>query len=113
MTEPPLATAAPQGAVQDCAADVVHVFAVLLHALQVGEVAPAVQLDVRVCVMEPVWPVGHEAICVCAASGVQVAAADVQVEYVYVPESCPLVHVLVCDTHELPAATLDVWYAVT
>src|SRR3989338_9852866 len=104
---------APHGVVHDSATGVVHVVAVLLHPLHTGVVAPAAQLDVRVCVMEPVWPVGQDAICVCAASGVQVAAAGVQVWYVYVPESCPLVHVLVCDTHELPAATLDVWYAVT
>jgi len=58
-----------------CATGVVHVVAVFVHPLHVGDVAPAAQLDVRVCVMEPVCPAGHESVCVCAASGVHVAVA--------------------------------------
>ena len=37
------------------------------HALHVG---PG-QLDVRVCVIDPVCPVGHESVWVCDGSGVQ------------------------------------------
>src|SRR3989338_6126755 len=113
VTDAPLATVAPHGAVHDCATGVVHVVAVFVHPLHVGDVAPAAQLEVRVCVMEPVCPAGQDAICVCGESGVQVAVAGVQFWCVYVPESCPLVHVRCSLTHWLPYATDEVRLAMT
>ena len=109
----PCVTVVPHGAVHDCATGVVHVVAVFVHPLQVGEVAPAAQLDVRVCVMEPVCPAGHMAVLVSGENGVQIAAAGVQVWCVYVPESCPLLQVRCSLTHELPYATDEVRLAVT
>ena len=111
VTELPCVTAFPHGVVQD-AVGVVQELAELLHPLHVGDVAPAAQLEVRVCVMEPVCPAGHESVCVCAASGVHVAVAGgVQVANVYDPESCPLVQVRVCDAalQALCDAALAVW----
>ena len=44
-----------------------HVLLVVVHALHVG---PG-QLEVRVCVIEPVCPCGQESVWVCDGSGVQ------------------------------------------
>ena len=90
-----------------------HELAELVHPLQVGAVAPTAQLDVRVCVMEPVCPAGHMAVLVSGENGVQIAAAGVQVWYVYVPESWPLVQMRCSLTHELPYATDEVRLAMT
>src|SRR3989344_1226267 len=58
-------------------------------------------------------PAGHESVCVCGDSGVHVAVAGVQVWYVYVPESCPLVQMRCSLTHWLPYATDEERLAVT
>lgn len=51
---------------------VAHVFDVVLHALHVGDVAPAAQDELRVCVMEPVCPAGHARVWVSCGRGVHV-----------------------------------------
>ena len=42
-----------------------------------------------------------------------VADVTVHEAFVYEPESVPLVHMRDCETHWLPEATDDDWYAVT
>ena len=56
---------------------VAQVLLVVTQSLQVGDVAPAAQLEVRVCVIAPICPAGHESVCVCGevGSGVQIGAA--------------------------------------
>ena len=93
-------------------AGVTQELAELVQALHTGAVAPAGQLEVLVCVMEPVCPEGQLSVCVCAANGVQVTeAAGVHDANVYDPESCPLVQVRVCAAalQALCDAALAVW----
>ena len=58
-----------------------QVLDVVVHGPQVGAVAPVAQLEVLVCVMEPVCPVGQERVCVWGevGSGVQVGGVTVRV----------------------------------
>jgi hypothetical protein len=54
-----------------------QVFVVVDQALHVGDTALLVQLELLVCVIEPVCPVGHESVCDWGESGTQVADVDV------------------------------------
>lgn len=77
-----------------------HVFAVTLHALHVGDVAPVVHNEVRVSVMVPVCPVGHGVevrVCGEVGSGVHDAVTGVQLGYRFVVAGLhdPLVHIVV------------------
>jgi len=81
-----------------------QVFAVVVHAPHVGDDAPGVQDETRVCVMLPVCPTGHESVCVCgdAGSGMHAGACTVQDAYWYdaFPENTPFEHERGCATEE-------------
>jgi len=76
--------------------ETLQVFVVVVHAFHVG---PG-QVEVRVCVMEPICPVGQAIVCVCGEGGAQevtMAVCTEQEVFEYVPESVPFVHIRCCD----------------